>query len=35
MDVEVESVKFVPPRPGRNPAMLTGKAYVTVTLQVP
>jgi hypothetical protein len=35
MDVEVESVKFVPFRPGRNPAMLTGKAYDTVTLQVP
>ena len=26
---------FVPLRPGRNPAMLTGKAYDTVTLQVP
>jgi hypothetical protein len=35
MDVDVESVRLVPPRPGRNPATLTGKGYDTVTLQVP
>jgi len=35
MDVEVESGKLAPERPGRNPATLMGNAYDTVTLQVP